>query len=64
MQTYGLIDIPIHKGIKLIGTLKLDDDLIVPNLNGRLFSVDSFLNRGNNWVHFDKNYIQLGWSHK
>ena len=56
----GVIEIPIYRRKKLIGTLKLDDVLIVPNLDRRLFSVNSFLNKGNNWVHFDKNYIQLG----
>ena len=56
----GIIEIPIHKKNKLIGTLKLDDVLIVPNLDRRLFSVNSFLSKGNNWVHFDKNYVQLG----
>ena len=56
----GEIEIPIHKGNKTIGTLKLDDVLIVPNLDRRLFSVNAFLNKGNNWVHFDKNFIKLG----
>ena len=56
----GIIEIPIHKGNRIIGTLKLDDALIVPNLDRRLFSVNAFLNKGNNWVHFDKNFIKLG----
>ena len=38
----------------------MEDDLIVPNLDRRLFSVNSFLNKGNNWVHFEKNHIELG----
>ena len=56
----GIIKIPIHKRKRLMGTLKLDDVLIVPNLDRRLFSVSSFLSKGNNRVHFDKYYIQLG----
>ena len=56
----GIIEIPIHQGNRIIGTLKLDVVLIVPNLNRRLFSEITFLNKGNNWVHFDKNFIKLG----
>ena len=56
----GMIEIPIHKENRLIGTLKLDDVVIVPNLNRILFSVSSFLSKGNNWVHCDNDYIQLG----
>ena len=50
----------ICKGNKLNGILKLDNVLIVPNLNRGLFSVNVFLNKENNWVHCDKIYIQLG----
>ena len=56
----GIIKIPIHKENRIIGTLKLDDVLIVPNLDRRLFFVNAFLNKGNNWFHFDKNVIKLG----
>ena len=56
----GIIEIPIHKGNRIIGTLKLEDVLVVPNLDRRLFSVNAFLNKGNNWVHFDKSFIKLG----
>ena len=48
----GTIHIPIKKHNKHLGTLKLEDVLIVPNLDRRLFSVGSFLAKGNNWVHF------------
>ena len=34
--------------------------LIVPSLDRRLFSVNSFLQNGNNWVHFENNSIHLG----
>ena len=37
----GIIEIPIRNRNRLIGTLKLDDVLIVPSLDRRLFSVDS-----------------------
>ena len=56
----GSIDIPIIKNNKNLGTLILDDVLIVPHLDRRLFSVNSFLSKGNNWVHFEKNHIELG----
>ena len=56
----GIIEIAVHKRNMLIGNLKLDDVLIVPNLDRRLFSICSFLSKGNNWVHFNKDYIQLG----
>ena len=54
------IDIPIHNGKTNIGSLRLDNVLIVPDLDRRLFSVNSFLASGNNWVHFENNYIHLG----
>ena len=42
-------DIPIKKQIQIIGILRrLEDVLIVPTLDRRLFSVNSFLLRGNN----------------
>ena len=34
--------------------------MIVLNLDRSLLSVNSFLNKGNNWVHFEKDYIELG----
>ena len=56
----GIIEIPSQKGNMSIGTLKSDDVLNVPNLDRRLFWISSFLSKGNTWVHFDKDYIQLG----
>ena len=53
-KSSGSIIIPIIKNKMDLGTLKLEDVLIVPNLDRRLFSVNSFLNKGNNWVHFEK----------
>ena len=38
----------------------MDNVLIVPSLDRRLFSVNSFLQNGNNWVHFGSSYIHLG----
>ena len=59
-RVMGIIEICIHKGNRRINTLKLDDVLIVPNLDRRLFSINSFLSRGNNWVYLDKKYVHLG----
>ena len=56
----GQVNIPIKHGRRNFGTLVLEDVLIVPNLDRRLFSVNSFLARGNNWVHFENNHIKLG----
>ena len=56
----GMIEIPIYQDKILLGTLILDDVLIVPSLDRRLFSVNSFLSKGNNWVHFEKHSITLG----
>ena len=56
----GKIDIPIIHNKREIGILRLDNVLIVPNLDRRLFSVNSFLTSGNSWVHFENNYIHLG----
>ena len=56
----GIINIPTCKMKKIIGILRLDDVLIVPNLDMRLFSVKSFLQKETKWVHFDKHNIQLG----
>ena len=56
----GTIDIPISNDKNSAGTLILDDVLIVPSLDRRLFSVNSFLGKGNNWVHFEKDSIILG----
>ena len=56
----GNIDIPIKKRKQIIGILRLEDVLIVPTLDRRLFSVNSFLSRGNNRVLFQDNYIELG----
>ena len=59
-KSSGSINIPITKNKRNLGTLKFEDVLIVPNLDRRLFSVNSFLNKGNNWIHFEKNHIVLG----
>ena len=56
----GHINIPIKENGTEIGTLILEDVLIVPNLDRRLFSVNAFLSKGHNWVHFTQNYIKLG----
>ena len=55
----GKIDITIKKGRHRIGTLRLDDILIVPSLDRRLFSVNSFLSKGNRRVLFQDNYVEL-----
>ena len=36
-RSVGIIEIPIHKENRIIGTLKLDYVLIVPNLDRRIF---------------------------
>ena len=55
----GKIDIPIKKGRHTIGTLRLDDVLIVTSLDRRLSSVNSFLAKGNRRVLFQDNYVEL-----
>ena len=59
-KTMGDIHIPISQDKTKIGTLILEDVLIVPNLDRRLFSVHAFLSKGHNWVHFSQQTIQLG----
>ena len=44
----GNINIPILAKNKELGTLILEDVLIVPNLDRRLFSVNVFLSKGHN----------------
>gem|GEM_PF-2876143 len=56
----GNITIPITKNQKILGSLILEDVLIVPNLDRRLFSVNAFLSHGHNWVNFSRNNIKLG----
>jgi len=56
----GTIEIPILDGHTKLGILRLDNVLIVPSLDRRLFSVNSFLQNGNNWVHFENSHIHLG----
>ena len=56
----GNINIPIVAKKKELGTLILEDVLIVPNLDRRLFSVNAFLSKGHNWVHFTHDNIKLG----
>ena len=52
--------LPISKNNKVIGSLILEDVLIVPNLDRRLFSVNAFLSKGHNWIHFSRHLIKLG----
>ena len=56
----GSIHIPLRAKGKIVGKSRLDDVLIVPDLDQRLFSVNAFLSRGNNWVHFTSESIELG----
>ena len=56
----GNITIPITKNQEVLGSLILEDVLIVPNLDQRLFSVNAFLSHGHNWVNFSRNNIKLG----
>ena len=53
------ITIPINKYNRLLGSLILEDVLIVPNLDRRLFLVNAFLSKGHNWVHFSRKTIKL-----
>ena len=54
------MNILIYEKKNIMGTLRQDNVIIVPNLNRRLFLVNSFLNKGNSWVQFDKNNLWLG----
>ena len=56
----GNVCIPICEEQSEIGSLILEDVLIVPNLDRHLFSVHAFLSKGHNWVHFSQTEIQLG----
>ena len=56
----GEITIPIRTSKSQTYNLKLKEVLIIPNLDRRLFSVNSFLNKGNNWVQFSPEHIELG----
>ena len=56
-QQMGKIDILIKKGRYIIGTLRLDDVLIVPSHDRRIFSVNFFLSKGNRRVLFQDNYV-------
>ena len=56
----GNITIPINKNNRLRASLILEDVLIVPNLDRRLFSVNAFLSKGHNWTQFSRNTIKLG----
>ena len=56
----GVINISIQNGKIILGTLRLDNLLIVHSLDRRLFSVNSFLQNGSDWVHFENNSIHLG----
>ena len=56
----GVKNIPIQIDKNILGTLRLDNVVIVPSLDMSSFSVDSFLQNGDNWVHFENNSIHLG----
>ena len=54
------INLQIIRNNRILWTLDLEDVLVEPNLDRRLFSVNSFLNKVNNLALFKKNYIDLG----
>ena len=56
----GDVTIPIKRKGGPNYKLTLKDVLIVPFLDRRLFSVESFLSKGNNWVQFSRDSIHLG----
>ena len=56
----GDISIPLKIKNGSNYNLMLKDVLIIPNLDRRLFSVNAFLRRGNNWVRFYQHHVELG----
>ena len=54
-----MIDIPIQNGKTISGTLRLDNILVVPSLDRRLFSVNSYLQSSSNYVYFENDSIHL-----
>ena len=56
----GEISIPLKNHHDSFFSLLLKDVLIIPDLDRRLFSVNAFLRRGNNWVHFYQHHVELG----
>ena len=56
----GNINISIVVKKKELGTLILEDVLIVPYLDRQLFSVNALLSKGYNLVHFTHDNIKLG----
>ena len=56
----GKFDIPIKKRNQIIRILRLEHISIVPTLDMRLFSVNSFLSRRNDRVLSQDDYIELG----
>ena len=56
----GNITIPMNKNNRLLGSLIMEDVLIVQNLDRRLFSVNASLAKGHNWIHFSRNIMKLG----
>jgi len=56
----GDISIPLKTKNGSNYNLMLKDVLIIPNLDRRLFSVNAFLRRGNNWVRFYQYHVELG----
>ena len=53
----GVIDIPIKSQNREVDKLVQEVSLIVPNLDRRLFTVCSFLSKGNSWVNFKRDTI-------
>ena len=53
------INISIIKDKMNLCTQTLEDVLIVPNLERRLFSANLNLNKGNKWFHFEKTTFYL-----
>ena len=56
----GEISIPLKNHHDSYFSLLLKDVLIIPDLDRRLFSVNAFLRRGNNWVRFYQHHVELG----
>ena len=53
-KNMGNISISISKNNKIFGSLVLADVIIVKNLDRQLFSVNTFLSKGHNRVHFSQ----------
>ena len=55
----GTIDVLILNRQRKLGILKMGVVLILPSLDRKLFSLNSFLKNRNNWVHFEGSCIYL-----